>query len=112
MDPNNIEKPKLEREEPEDKSNMFQKFFADMEKKMKEMLDVDKNSETGEQTLEKFEELKNRMEKLEESASRVRTKTRITELETNVLAEEARKREIDRVLQMMAAAQAVDLFSR
>ena len=104
-----MEKPKLEREEAEDKSNMFQKFFADMEKKMKEMFDVDKNSETGEQTLEKFEELKNRMAKLEESASRVRTKTRITELETDVLAEEARKREIDRVLQMMAAAQAVDL---
>ena len=109
MDPNNTEKPKLEREEPEDKSNMFQKFFADMEKKMKEMLDVDKNSETGKQTMEKIEELKNRMAVLEESVSRVRTKTRITELETDLLAEEARKKEIDRVLQVMAAAHAVDL---
>jgi hypothetical protein len=109
MDSDSMEKPKSEREEPVDTSNMFQKFLADMEKKFKEMLPEDPNSETGEQTMQKFEELRNRMAKLEESASRVPTKTRITELESDVLAEEARKREIDRVLQLMAAAQAVDL---
>ena len=97
------------KESAADKSNMFQKFFADMEKKFQEMLHEGPNSETGEQTIEKFEELKNRMARLEESMTKDRTKTRMTELESDVLAEEARKREIDRVLQMMAAAQAVDL---
>ena len=87
----------------------LQNFFADMEKKFQEMMYANGNSETGEQTLQKFEELKKRMAKMEESATRVRTKTKITEIETDVLAEEARKREIDRVLQLMAAAQAVDL---
>ena len=107
MDSDTIEK--VEGEEAAGTPNMFQKFFVDMEKKFQEMLRADPSAATGEQTLEQFEELKKRMAKLEESASKVRTKTRITELETDVLAEEARKREIDRVLQLMAAAQAVDL---
>ena len=109
MDSDTIEKPKVEGEEAAGTPNMLQRFFADMEKKFQEMMSADPSAATGEQTLEQFEELKNRMAKMEESASRVRTKTRITELETDVLAEEARKREIDRVLKLMAAAQAVDL---
>lgn len=109
MDSDTIEKPKGEGEEAADTPNVFQRFFADMEKKFQEMMSADPSAATGEQTLEQFEELKNRMAKMEESASRVRTKTRITELETDVLAEEARKREIDRVLKLIAAAQAVDL---
>ncbi|XP_028404560.1 alpha-protein kinase vwkA-like [Dendronephthya gigantea] len=108
MDEGSVEKPVDE--EAGNDANMFQRFLADMEKKLKEMLpDNGADSETGEQTLLRFEELKNRVKKMEQSASRPRTKTRITEIESDVLAEEARKREIDRVLQMMAAAQAVDL---
>lgn len=106
MDSDSMEK---QNKEGGDASNMFQKFFSDMEKKFQEMMGADPNSETGEQTVQQFEELKKRMAKLEESTSRVRTKTRIAAMESDVLAEEARKREIDRVLRLMAAAQAVDL---
>ena len=109
-DSDTIEKQKPEGEEPVETSNMIQRFLVDMEKKFQEMMHAAPHSETGVKTRAQYEELKMRMAKLDESAtSKVRTKTKITELQSEVMAEEARKREIDRVLAMMAAAQAVDL---
>ena len=97
-----IEKLKKEREETTTKER---ENLKKLEREVNEL----KEAETKERTKDKYEELKKVKDKMEESATKVRTKTKIAELTKEIRAEEARRKEINRILQIMATAQAVDL---
>ena len=93
------------KKENEDTTTRERKEFEKLKKEVKELEEAATRSRTKDQ----FEELRKHKAKLEESATKVRTKTKVAQLETEIRAEEARSREINRILQLMAAAQAVDL---
>ncbi len=93
------------KKENEDTTTRERKEFEKLKKEVKELEEAATRSRTKDQ----FEELRKHKAKLEESATKVRTKTKVAQLEIEIRAEEARRREINRILQLMAAAQAVDL---
>ena len=91
------------------RGGMFSSFFAGMEKRFQEMLRSQSDLLTEDEEKKLYEKFLQQKANMEDTASRCVTRTRIDELETEVLAEEERKREIDRVLKLMAGAQSVNL---